>query len=174
MAKARTPVAKKKPTRKVAAKRAPVKPRPKPVKQREAPKKKRMQRDVLEEIGFDVLVEMIAKGKSLRNICACPDAHLTPGTHCERRVLMRFLTSTEERKAEFERARQLAAIEFDERGDRLLAAAQDELQLKKAAHRAHHYRWRAERISPDYNPTKKVAVSGGISVHMNIKYVADA
>jgi len=180
MAKARKPAAKKAPS-KVAAKRSPAKPRPKPAAKKPArkpaPKKvapvapaRKTTRDLMEAIGFEVIVELIAKGKSLRNICACPDLHITPGIHAERRTLMRFLTATEQRAAEFEKARHLAAMEFDEKADRLITDAKDEFDLKRAAHRAHHFRWRAERISPDYNPTKKVAVSGGVTVNMNIKY----
>lgn len=62
-----------------------------------------------------------------------------------------FLTWTEldpERSARVREARRLMARLWDEKAERVIEAAQDDFELKKAKELAHHYRWRAAKIAP--------------------------
>lgn len=56
-----------------------------------------------------------------------------------------------ERSARVRSAREIASTAWDEDAEREIRAAADPFELAKARDLAHHLRWRASAISPDYS-----------------------
>ena len=66
-------------------------------------------------------------------------------------ALLDWINANAERSARARAARAQMAAVWDERATEVIAAATNTFELAKARELAHHYRWRASKISPAYN-----------------------
>lgn len=88
----------------------------------------------------DEVIERLESGSTLAQIAASCGKN--------RSMLTRWLQADTQRSARSVRARQLGAAAHEERADDEIRGAQDAFELAKAKELAHHYRWRASKLSP--------------------------
>ena len=68
----------------------------------------------------------------------------------DRAELHRWVAAESQRSARVQLARANSAVVWDEKAEHEIRAAFDPFELSKAKELAHHYRWRASKISPAY------------------------
>lgn len=98
---------------------------------------------VLDILGTDWVCERIGDEVTLTAIAR--EASVATAT------LLNWINADLDRSARVKAARAQMAAVWDERATELIAAASSPLELAKARELAHHYRWRASKISPAYN-----------------------
>jgi transposase-like protein len=76
-----------------------------------------------------------------------------------------WIAAKAERSARVRSAREMAAVHWEEEGEHVIRAAGNGFELAKAKELAHHYRWRASAIAPDYSTkeTRKHEVGESIT-----------
>lgn len=66
-------------------------------------------------------------------------------------TLTLWISNCPERVARVREARRLAADAWVERAEQVVLAATNGFELQRARELAHHYRWKASKISPQFN-----------------------
>lgn len=99
--------------------------------------------NALDLYGIDWVCEQILELRSLTAIAQDADVGLS--------TLLRWTSSDAERSTRVNQARRVAAEAWVEKAEQVLAEAKTNFELQKARELAHHYRWRASKISPQYN-----------------------
>ena len=99
--------------------------------------------NALDMYGIDWVCEQILELRSLTAIAE--DAGVGLAT------LLRWTTADAERSTRVSQARRVAAEAWVEKAEQVVADAKNNFELQKARELAHHYRWRASKISPQYN-----------------------
>lgn len=66
-------------------------------------------------------------------------------------TLTAWIAATPERSARVREARRLAADAWVEKAEQVVVDAKNGFELQRARELAHHYRWKASKISPAYN-----------------------
>ena len=74
----------------------------------------------------------------------------------DEKALRYWIATDDTRRARVRAARAASAQTWDERAERLLEESSDPFELSRAKELAHHYRWRASKMSPDYADRVKV------------------
>jgi transposase-like protein len=77
-----------------------------------------------------------------------------------------------QRSARIKSARAISAAHWDEKAERGLEGAEDQFELSRAKEMAHHYRWRASKISPDYGDKSTVTHAGAVA-HLSSDDLSD-
>ena len=93
----------------------------------------------LDEYGLDAVCEAIVTGGTLTFVAADAGVSLTS--------LLTWIAADSERSARVREARATTGKLWDEKAETEIREATDEFGLKKAKELAHHYRWRASKIS---------------------------
>lgn len=93
----------------------------------------------LDAVGIDAIEAAILDGKSINSIAKA--------VNVGQGAIYSWMEATAEKSARCERARDIAARHWDELAERFIAGATTALELAKAQNLAHHYRWRAARMS---------------------------
>lgn len=107
----------------------------------------------MDDYGIEALCDEIMAGKSLTAIAKQAGASLT-------RLLV-WIGADPVRSARVREARSAMAKVWDEKAEHGIANAADEFELRKAKELAHHYRWRAAKVSPpEYGDRLAQEVSG--------------
>lgn len=99
--------------------------------------------NALDMYGLDWVCEQVLELRSLTAIAE--DAGVGLAT------LLRWITADAERSTRVNQARRVAAEAWVEKAEQVVADAQNNFEFQKARELAHHYRWRASKISPQYN-----------------------
>lgn len=99
-------------------------------------------RDALEEFGVDALCSAISERETLTAIAERVGVSLGS--------LLAWIEAVPDRSARVREARQAMARVWDERAEVEIREATDDLGLRKAKELAHHYRWRASKVSKEY------------------------
>lgn len=111
----------------------------------------------LDRFGIDAVCEAIADRESLTSIASRVGVSIGS--------LITWLDADPERSARAKEARRATARAWDEAAEATLAHAEDEFGLKKARELAHHYRWRASKISPaEYGDRIQQEHSGAVTI----------
>jgi len=120
---------------------------------------------LLDYFGVDWVCDQILDGRTLTAIAQ--EATVTVST------LVRWIAADEQRSARVNTARQQAGATWD-------AMAEDELrksgtphQLAIARELAHHYRWRASKIDPQYKDKVTQEHTGDVQVTQIVRKVID-
>lgn len=98
---------------------------------------------VLDMYGVEWVREQVLELRTLSQIAQEADVALS--------TLIGWIASDTERSARIRDARRLAAEAWVEKAEQIVADAKNNFELQKARELAHHYRWRASKISPQYN-----------------------
>lgn len=98
---------------------------------------------VLDMYGVEWVREQVLELRTLSQIAQEADVALS--------TLIGWIASDSERSARIRDARRLAAEAWVEKAEQVVADAKTNFELQKARELAHHYRWRASKISPQYN-----------------------
>lgn len=98
---------------------------------------------VLDMYGVEWVREQVLELRTLSQIAQDADVALS--------TLIGWIASDAERSARIRDARRLAAEAWVEKAEQVVADAKNNFELQKARELAHHYRWRASKISPQYN-----------------------
>lgn len=96
--------------------------------------------EALDAIGLDEVCRLIIGGTTLTAIASMAGVSLGS--------MLSWAESTPERSARVREARSLSAAAYDEKAEACIAEASDPFELAKAKELAHHYRWKASKISP--------------------------
>jgi hypothetical protein len=83
---------------------------------------------------------------------------------CARSSLHVWLHANPERSARARLSREAAAEAWLEMAEAGIAASWDQLTLAKAKEMAHHYRWKAAKIAPDYKDKVETTHTGTVAV----------
>lgn len=115
---------------------------------------------ILDEVGIDLIAEMIGDGRTLRQISAQLRVPLTS--------LADWLRADVGRTARARDARKHVAEDADQQAEdilRALPADATQAQIAQARELASHYRWRAKAFAPHlYGDRQQIEHSGGIEV----------
>lgn len=125
-------------------------------------------KEKIEQFGIDALCAKIVDGITLTN--AATQIGVSIGT------LISWLESDAERSARAREARMRSARIWDEKATEAIESAADPFELSKAKELAHHYRWRAAKISPrDYGEKLDVdnKFSGNVGLTVEIVKFGD-
>lgn len=98
---------------------------------------------ILEEIGIEAICEMVIDGDSYTAIAKKAGV--------SKALLSIWIAKDPERAALAHEARAFSARTFDDKAETVLLEAQTPFELQAAKELAHHYRWRASKISPEYS-----------------------
>lgn len=104
----------------------------------------------------DEILSRIESGESISQI--------SESVGHNRSRLHRWLDENPERSARAVLSRRISAAAYDDLAESCIQKASNAFQLAKAKDLAHHYRWRASKISPDYSEKIKTEHSGSIGV----------
>lgn len=96
----------------------------------------------LDTYGLEAVCNDIADRKSLTAIAE--HVGVSIGT------LLTWVDKDAERSARVREARRAVARLWDEQAETEIRGAGDDFELRRAKELAHHYRWRASKISPEY------------------------
>lgn len=99
--------------------------------------------DVLDLFGTEWMYDRILDLRSLTEIAQEADVALS--------TLSRWVASDLERSARVREARRLAAEAWVEKAEQVVADAKNGFELQRARELAHHYRWKASKINPQFN-----------------------
>lgn len=99
--------------------------------------------NVLDLYGSDWICEQILDLNSL--------SQAAQGAGVALSSLLTWIAADDARSARVREARRLAAEAWVEKAEQVVADAKNNFELQKARELAHHYRWRASKISPQYN-----------------------
>lgn len=111
-----------------------------------------------EGLDIDMVCERVVNGETLRAIAESKGRH--------RAKLWEWIERDPERSARARAARAVSAVHWDEKAEATVKAAKDPMSLAKARELAHHYRWRASKISPDYGDKSSTSVNVGVQVNV--------
>lgn len=112
-------------------------------------------RERVEAAGLDYICTMLAAGEMLTDIAA--------ELGVSRFTLTAWMNSDFNRSARAREARRLGAAMWDEKAEVELRKARTPLAMARARELAHHYRWRAAKLSPrEYGD--RLAPAGGTDV----------
>jgi hypothetical protein len=112
--------------------------------------------ETMDNLGIDGLCLLIKAGKAVWKISE--EISVPAGT------IYDWLGKDPERSARARQARTETAEIWDELAEKTLIEAGADLDFQKARELAHHYRWRASKIAPQYYGDKKeVNVSGQVT-----------
>lgn len=95
--------------------------------------------EAIDTYGLDAVCEAIMTGGTLTFVAADAGVSLTS--------LLTWIEAVPERSARVREARAATGRLWDEKAETEIREASDEFGLKKAKELAHHYRWRASKIS---------------------------
>jgi len=98
---------------------------------------------VLDLFGVEWVREQVLELRTLSQIAQDADVALS--------TLIGWIAADPDRSARVRDARRLAAEAWVEKAEQVLADAKTNFEFQKARELAHHYRWRASKISPQYN-----------------------
>jgi transposase-like protein len=104
----------------------------------------------------DQVLQRIEAGESINQIAA------TLGVN--RSNLWRWLEADSQRSARAKSSRMISAQAWEEKAEDVLKDADNPFALAKARELAHHYRWRASKISPAYGEKIQTEHSGTVEV----------
>lgn len=104
----------------------------------------------------DDILQRIEAGESINQIAA------TLGVN--RSTLWRWLEQDVQRSARAKSSRTISAQAWEEKAEDVIKDAADPFSLAKAKELAHHYRWRASKISPAYGEKIQTEHSGTVEV----------
>lgn len=96
-------------------------------------------REALDAFGIDAVCEAIGDGETLTAIAERVGVSIGS--------LSAWLEADAERSARAREVRRAMGRVWDEKAETEIRAAEDDLGLRKAKELAHHYRWRASKIS---------------------------
>lgn len=99
--------------------------------------------DVLDLFGVEWMYDQILDLRSLSEIAQEAGVALS--------TLTRWVASDLERSARVREARRLAAEAWVERAEQVVSVAKNGFELQRARELAHHYRWKASKINPQFN-----------------------
>lgn len=111
---------------------------------------------MLDDVGLDEICSRIVGGVTLTSIA--DEIGVSLGS------LLNWAEATPERSARVREARSLSAAAYDEKAELCLLGATDPFELSRAKELAHHYRWKASKISPRYTDKQQVEHSGTVSI----------
>jgi hypothetical protein len=78
--------------------------------------------------------------------------------------LRRWIAAEPTRAAAVVAARRISAATYDEKAEKAIKDAKDDLELKRAKELAHHYRWKASKMDPgQYGEKLEVGAPGDFS-----------
>ncbi len=106
-------------------------------------------RQAIDAFGLDALCEAITDRKTMTAISE--EIGVSIGS------LLTWIEANPERSARVKDVRRATARIWDEQAETEIRAAEDDLGLRKAKELAHHYRWRASKISPEYGDRQVLA-----------------
>jgi hypothetical protein len=106
-------------------------------------------------IDLDELCHKIVDGESMGRIAA--------GWGVSRSMLAYWIAGSPDRSARVKEARELAAQAWDEMALEGILNADSPFDQAKAKDAAHHYRWRASKIAPQYGDKSTVTHAGAVA-----------
>ncbi len=109
-------------------------------------------REALDAFGVDAVIHHLEEYSSLTKLAK--DVGVAFG------ALQNWIESDPERAARVRDCRRLMARKWDERAEAEIRKAKDQFELNKAREIAHHYRWRAAKIAPEYRDKKDIEMTG--------------
>lgn len=129
-------------------------------------------RTALDSFGVDAVCSAIAERSSLTSI-AEDQIGVSIGS------LLAWIESDPERSARVREARSAMARVWDEQAEAEIRLADNDLSLRKAKELAHHYRWRASKVSKEYgdrlthagDPEAPIAVDASVTVEPGEAYL---
>jgi hypothetical protein len=98
---------------------------------------------VLDLFGIDWVCNELMDLRMLTEIAGEADVALS--------TLSQWIASDADRSARVREARRLAADAWVEKAEQVVTEAKNGFELQRARELAHHYRWKASKISPAYN-----------------------
>ncbi|RTL33033.1 MAG: hypothetical protein EKK47_02490 [Burkholderiales bacterium] len=110
----------------------------------------------LDKLGIAWFCDRIIGGASI--------TALAKAAGVSRGSLINWLAADPERQRLAHDARRLSASAFDDKAETVLLEANDKFELAKAKELAHHYRWRASKISPEYGDRQELVGAGGAAL----------
>jgi hypothetical protein len=120
---------------------------------------------VLDYFGVDWVCERILDGRTLTAIAE--EATVSVGT------LLRWIGLETERSARVNTARKQAGATWDAMAEDGISKATTPFQLAQARELAHHYRWRASKIDPNYKDKVTQEHTGDLQVTQIVRKVID-
>lgn len=120
---------------------------------------------VLDYFGVDWVCERILDGRTLTAIAE--EATVSVGT------LLRWIGLETERSARVNTARQQAGATWDAMAEDAISKASSPFQLAQAKELAHHWRWRASKIDPNYKDKVTQEHTGDLQVTQIVRKVID-
>ena len=120
---------------------------------------------VLDYFGVDWVCERILDGRTLTAIAE--EATVSVGT------LLRWIGLETERSARVNTARQQAGATWDAMAEDAISKASTSFQLAQAKELAHHWRWRASKIDPNYKDKVTQEHTGDLQVTQIVRKVID-
>lgn len=108
----------------------------------------------LNDFGADRICELVRDGVSLTEI--------SERVGVSKGSLLRWMHEDLDRSARIHQARRETAWHWDEEAEKTIRRAQnDQGELTRARELAHHYRWRAAKINPQYGDKTAVTNADG-------------
>lgn len=129
----------------------------KPSAKKAAPPRDPLPAEILEATGIAKVCEMIMEGQMLREIAR----NLGIKGHAS---LIQWIASDPERAKAVKDARALAAFTYDEQAIEAFDGVKDPVSLGIAREKASHYRWRAQKMNPQFGDKVDVNHSGETTV----------
>ena len=111
-------------------------------------------RDALDDFGVDRICELVREGMSLTEI--------SERIGVSKGSLLGWMGAVPDRSARVQNARRDTAWHWDEEAEKTMKRAMnDQGELTRARELAHHYRWRAAKINPQYGDKTAVTNADG-------------
>lgn len=120
---------------------------------------------ILDFYGVDWLCDLILDGKTLTAIAEEATVNVS--------VLVRWIAADEQRSARVNTARRQAGATWDALAEDAISKATTPHQLAVARELAHHWRWRASKIDPNYKDKMTQEHTGGLQVTSIVRKVID-
>jgi hypothetical protein len=114
----------------------------------------------LESMGLDAVCDWIGSGKTMTSLAEYVGVSFW--------TLNNWINADSKRSARVTEARIVAATAWDEMALDAVLQARGKFDLLKAREAAHHYRWRASKISPQYADRKPPPDEGGADATIRI------
>lgn len=120
---------------------------------------------VLDYFGVDWVCDRITDGRTLTAIAEEATVNVS--------VLVRWIAADEQRSARVNTARKQAGATWDAMAEDAISKATTPHQLAVARELAHHWRWRASKIDPNYKDKVTQEHTGDLQVTQIVRKVID-